>query len=111
MLNSCDAFGQLATNTIHWTRLDAILLPCYTLRVYANFVNYLRHWLPGKGKAGGRQKEVGLCCGSTTSADAGKTFALVAQSQFVRDQSETNKIFQLSIQQFAREKCSNGRAD
>lgn len=29
----------------------------------------------------------------------------------VRDQSETNKIFQLSIQQFAREKCSNGRGD
>lgn len=52
MLNSCDAFGQLATNTIHWPRLDAILLPCYTLLVYANFVNYLRHWLPGRGKAG-----------------------------------------------------------
>lgn len=30
--------------------------------------------------------------------------ALVAQSQFVRDQSETNKIFQLSIQQFERVK-------
>lgn len=109
MLNSCDAFGQLATNTIHWPRLDAILLPCYTLLVYANFVNYLRHWLPGRGKTGEGRRRWG--CGSTTSADAGKTFALVAQSQFVRDQSETNKIFQLSIQQFAREKCSKGRGD
>lgn len=51
------------------------------------------------------------CCGLTTSADAGKTFALVAQSQFVRDQSETNKIFQLSIQQFVREKCTKGGID
>lgn len=46
------------------------------------------------------------CCGSTTSADA-----LVAQPQFVRDQSETNKIFQLSIQQFVREKCTKGGID
>lgn len=57
-----------------------------------------------EGDIGGRSTRD---CGSTTSADVGKKknfSALVAQSQFVRDQSETNKIFQLSIQQFERVK-------
>lgn len=60
-----------------------------------------------RGEYGGSTRD----CGSTTSADAGKKnfSALVAQSQFVRDQSETNKIFQLSIQQFERVKVGKTR--